>query len=122
MEQTVMHQESESHEREQEETQKEESLTEEVFDTVTTINGTDTTKTMRHGVREVRREATGKTKREAYSETKDEVHDTLVAEEEKGRVSDCREEDAGLARYVLGAIFALLILFTITKTKTKTHE
>lgn len=117
-EQTARHREIAAHEREQEDTRKDENVTEEIFDTVTTIKGGDTTTTMRHGVRNVRSASTGEKIREYESEMKEEAADTLMAKEEKGRVRDCREEDAGLARYVLGAMIALLLILTITKTKT----
>lgn len=118
----MRHREIAAHEREQEDTRKDENVTEEIYDTVTTIKGGDTTTTMRHGVRNVRSASTGEKIREYESEMKEEDVDTLMAKEEKGRVRDCREEDAGLARYVLGAMIALLFILTITKTKTKNHE
>lgn len=110
----MRHRETIAHEHGEERTRNDEKVTEEIFDTVTTIKGGDTTTTMRHGVRKVRSDSTGETIRQSESVTTEESNDTLMAKEEKERVSSCRKEDAGLARYVLGAMIALLLILTIT--------
>lgn len=115
----MRHQATEAHEREAEAIREDEVVTEEIYDTVTTIQGGDTTTTMRHGVRERHRATEHQRIRAKEQELTADGRDTLMAKETQGRVRDCREEDAGLARYVLGAMIALLLLLTITITITK---